>query len=57
MEGAGPVMVLEGALKFRNRFAFTTHTQPHLTVLTESKLFRSFDSEFKVYIVGCISSM
>lgn len=39
MEGAGPVMVLEGALKFRNRFAFTTHTQPHLTVLNRNQSF------------------
>lgn len=39
VEGAGPVMVTGGALKFRNRFAFTTHTQPHLTGLKRNQSF------------------
>lgn len=32
-------MVPGGALKFRNRFAFTTHTQPHLTGLKRNQSF------------------
>lgn len=39
VEGAGPAFVPGGVLKFRNRFAFTTHAQPHLTMLKRNQCF------------------